>query len=69
MAAGIIKGIGAAMSARIVKKFGDDTLRIMEEEPEKLAQVKGISLRIAREIGAQMEDKKDLRDAMIFLQQ
>lgn len=69
LAAGSIKGIGAAMAARIVKKFGDDTLRIMEEEPEKLARVKGISLRIAREIGAQMEDKKDLRDAMIFLQQ
>lgn len=69
LAAGSIKGIGAAMAARIVKKFGDDTLRIMEEEPEKLAQIKGISLRIAREIGAQMEDKKDLRDAMIFLQQ
>lgn len=69
LAAGSIKGIGPAMAARIVKKFGDDTLRIMEEEPEKLARVKGISMRIAREIGAQMEDKKDLRDAMIFLQQ
>ena len=69
LAAGSIKGIGPAMAARIVKKFGDDTLRIMEEEPEKLAGVKGISMRIAREIGAQMEDKKDLRDAMIFLQQ
>ena len=69
LAAGSIKGIGPAMAAKIVKKFGDDTLRIMEEEPEKLAQIKGISMRIAREIGAQMEDKKDLRDAMIFLQQ
>ena len=69
LAAGSIKGIGPAMAARIVKRFGDDTLRIMEEEPEKLAGVKGISMRIAREIGAQMEDKKDLRDAMIFLQQ
>ena len=69
LAAGSIKGIGPAMAARIVKKFGDDTLRIMEEEPEKLAGVKGISMRIAREIGAQMEDKKDLRDAMIFLHQ
>ncbi len=69
LAAGSIKGIGSAMAARIVKEFGDDTLRIMEEEPEKLARVKGISMRMAREIGAQMEDKKDLRDAMIFLQQ
>ena len=69
LAAGSIKGIGPAMAAKIVKEFGDDTLRVMEEEPEKLARVKGISMRIAREIGAQMEDKKDLRDAMIFLQQ
>ncbi|MDO5131467.1 MAG: AAA family ATPase [Eubacteriales bacterium] len=69
LAAGSIKGIGPALAARIVKKFGDDTFRIMEEEPEELARVKGISLRIAREIGAQMEDKKDLRDAMVFLQQ
>ena len=68
LAAGGIKGIGPALAAKIVKKFGDDTFRIMEEEPEKLAQVKGISMRMAREIGAQMEDKKDLRDAMIFLQ-
>ena len=69
LAAGSIKGIGPAMAAKIVKQFGDDTLRIMEEEPEKLARIKGISMRMAREIGAQMEDKKDLRDAMIFLQQ
>jgi len=69
LAAGSIKGIGAALASRIIKMFGDDTLRVMEEEPEKLARVKGISMRIAREIGAQMEEKKDLRDAMIFLQQ
>ena len=68
LAAGGIKGIGPALAAKIVKKFGDDTFRIMEEEPEKLARIKGISMRMAREIGAQMEDKKDLRDAMIFLQ-
>ena len=58
LAAGSIKGIGPAMAAKIVKQFGDDTLRIMEEEPEKLARIKGISMRMAREIGAQMEDKK-----------
>ena len=69
LAAGSIKGIKKALASKIVKKFGNDTLRIMEEEPEKLAQIKGISMRIAREIGAQMEEKKDLRDAMIFLQQ
>ena len=69
LAAGSIKGIKKVLASKIVKKFGGDTLRVMEEEPEKLAQIKGISMRMAREIGAQMEEKKDLRDAMIFLQQ
>ena len=69
LAAGSIKGVKKATAAKIVKAFGDDALRIMEEEPERLAEIRGISKRIAREIGAQMEEKKDLRDAMIFLQQ
>lgn len=65
---GAVKGIGPSLASRIVKKFGTDTFRIMEEEPERLAEVRGISERIAREIGVQVEEKKDLRDAMIFLQ-
>jgi len=69
LASGAIKGIGAALAMRIVKRFGDDTFRIMEQEPERLSEVKGISEREAREIGMQMEEKKDLRDAMVFLQQ
>lgn len=69
LASGAIKGIGVALATRIVKKFGDDTFRIMEQEPERLSEVKGISERKAREIGMQMEEKKDLRDAMVFLQQ
>ncbi len=67
LGSGAIKGVGAALASRIVKKFGTDTFRIMEQEPERLAEIKGISERIAREIGVQMEEKKDLRDAMIFL--
>lgn len=69
LASGAIKGVGASLAARIVKKFGDDTFRIIEEEPERLAEVKGISIRIAREIGIQMEEKKDLREALVYLQQ
>ena len=65
---GAVKGIGPALASRIVKKFGANTFRIMEEEPERLAEVRGISERIAREIGMQAEEKKDLRDAMLFLQ-
>lgn len=69
LGSGAIKGIGAALAARIVRKFGIDTFRIMEEEPDRLSQVKGISKRKAREISAQIAEKKELRQAMLFLQQ
>ncbi len=68
LASGAIKGIGVALAARIVRRFKNDTFRIMEEEPERLAEVKGISERMAMEISSQMVEKKDLRDAMIFLE-
>lgn len=68
LGSGAIKGLGAALAGRIVRKFKDDTFRIMEEEPERLAEVKGISERKAREIAEQVEEKKDMRKAMIYLQ-
>ena len=68
LGSGAIKGIGAALAARIVRRFGQDTLRIVEEEPERLAEVKGISEKKAREIAAQVTEKADMRKAMIFLQ-
>ena len=68
LGSGAIKGVGVALAGRIVKKFREDTFRIIEEEPERLAEVKGISERKAREIAIQVEEKKDMRDAMIFLQ-
>lgn len=69
LGSGAIKGVGEALAARIVKKFGADTFRIMEEEPERLAEIKGISERKAREIAVQVEEKKELRQAMLFLTQ
>ena len=69
LGSGAIKGVGAALAARIVKKFGDDTFRIIEEEPQRLVEIKGISERKAREIAMQMEEKKDLREALVYLQQ
>ncbi len=69
LGSGAIKGIGAALAARIVRHFGDDTLQIIENEPERLAEVKGISDRKAREIAEQVEEKSDMRKAMMFLQQ
>ena len=69
LGSGAIKGIGTSLAARIVRRFKEDTFRIMEEEPERLAEIKGISERKAREISEQVEEKRDMRKAMIFLQQ
>lgn len=69
LGSGAIKGIGAALAARIVRKFQEDTFQIIENEPERLAEVKGISERKAMEIAEQVEGKREQRQAMIFLQQ
>ena len=68
LGSGAIKGVGAALAARIVRRFKEDTFRIIEEEPERLVEIKGISERKAQEIAEQTEEKRELRQAMIFLQ-
>lgn len=69
LASGAIRGIGPALAARIVKTFKEDTFRIMDEEPERLAQIKGISEKMARDFAVQFEEKRGMRNAMVFLQQ
>ncbi len=69
LGSGAIKGVGAALAARIVRRFKADTFRIIEEEPERLAEVKGISEKMAMSISQQMGEKKELRQAMMFLQE
>ena len=69
LGSGIIKGVGPALSAKMVKKFGDETFNIIEREPERLAEIKGITEKKAIEIGSQFEEKKEFRNAMIFLNQ
>ncbi len=69
LGSGAIKGVGAALAKRIVKKFKADTFRILEEEPERLSEVKGISEKMAMSISAQVEEKREMRQAMLFLQQ
>ena len=69
LGSGAIKGLGAVLANRIVDKFGEDTLRIVEEEPERLAEIRGITIRKAMDICEQVEEKKDMRDVMIFLQE
>lgn len=68
LASGAVKGIGAALAARIVRHFKADTFRVMEEEPERLSEVKGISEKMAMAISEQVEEKKELRQAMMYLQ-
>lgn len=68
LGSGAIRGVGTALAARIVRRFKADTFRIIEEEPERLAEVKGISEKMARSISEQMESKKEMRQAMMFLQ-
>ena len=69
LGSGAIKGIGKALAKRIVEKFGKDTFRILEEEPERLAEVKGISERAAMDIAVQTVEKRETRNAVLFLQQ
>ncbi len=69
LGSGAIKGVGAALAARIVRRFGKETFTVIEKEPERLAEIKGISERKAQEIAVQVEEKRSLRSAMLFLQQ
>ncbi len=69
LGSGAIKGIGPKMADRIVNKFKKNTFEIIENEPERLSEIKGISTRMAMEIASQLEEKRDMRKALIFLQQ
>ena len=68
LGSGAIHGIGETMAARIVDAFGTHTMDILENEPERLAEVKGISERKARDIAVQFREKSETRAAMMFMQ-
>ena len=65
LASGAVKGIGPATAARIVDYFGADALRILEEEPQELAKIKGISLSKAREMGQSFCSQFGLREIVM----
>ena len=69
LASGAVKGVGKVLARKIVKRFGDDSFRIMEDEPERLSEIKGISPRMAREIGIRIKEKHDQRELTMFLQE
>lgn len=68
LASGALRGVGPKLAMRIFAMFGEKTLDILENEPERLAEVKGISANMAQNIALEYYEKKNVRDAMIFLQ-
>ena len=66
LAAGAIRGIGAKTADRIVAEFGEDTFDVMENHPEWLATIKGITAKRAEEIGEEFRAKAGIRNAMLF---
>ena len=68
LGSGLIKGIGPVMAGRIVKKFGKNSLDIIENEIEKLAQVDGIGKKRIEMIRTAWDEQKEIRDVMLFLQ-
>ncbi|MCR5507233.1 MAG: ATP-dependent RecD-like DNA helicase [Lachnospiraceae bacterium] len=68
LGSGAIKGVGPALATKIVNEFGEDTFRVIEEEPERLVSIKGISDRKARDIAVCVMEKRDMRNLMVFLQ-
>jgi len=67
LSGGAIKGIGPATAAKIVEMFGEQSLEIIENDPKRLAQVKGISLDKAEQISEQYKTQFGLSSAMVFL--
>jgi len=68
LGSGLIKGIGPVMAGRIVKKFGKETLEIIEEKPERLAEIEGIGNKRIVMIKAAWDAQREIRDVMLFLQ-
>ena len=67
LSSGILKGIGPATAQRLVERFGTDTLRVLEEEPERLRTIKGITAKKAMELSEAFRALTGLRQVMEFL--
>ncbi len=68
LGSGLIKGIGPRMAERIVETFGEDTLRVIEEEPERLVSVPGLGPKRTKMIAEAWEEQKAIKEVMVFLQ-
>ncbi len=67
LASGLVRGIGPATAKKIVRAFGVDTLRVLEEEPERLRKVRGLGPRRIEELSQAVLAQKDLQNVLVFL--
>lgn len=67
LSSGFIKGIGPAMAIKIVNKFGDKTFDILDNNPDRLLEIKGISRKKLDSIIAQVSKHRDMRETLVFL--
>jgi len=68
LASGVIKGVGPVTARKIVERFGEETLSILQFDPGRLAEIKGISLNKAIEIGQAFNEQQELREVVMFFQ-
>ncbi|MBA3603510.1 MAG: ATP-dependent RecD-like DNA helicase [Parachlamydiaceae bacterium] len=68
LGSGLIKGIGTKFAARIVDKFGTETLEVIEKNPQKLLEIPGLGKKKLQQIISCWSDQRSIRDVMIFLQ-
>ncbi|MDD6219517.1 MAG: ATP-dependent RecD-like DNA helicase [Clostridia bacterium] len=68
LSSGGVKGIGPKTAVKVVERFGEETFEVLENEPERLAQIKGISLEKAKEISADFKKQFAVREIMIALE-
>lgn len=68
LSSGYVKGIGPATAKLIIKAFGLDTFRVLEEEPERLTEIAGIGRKKAERIASSFAEKQEMRQTMVFLQ-
>ena len=67
LASGLVKGIGPATAEKIVQAFGDQTLRVIEDDPDQLRKVKGLGPRKIEELSEAVKAQKDLQNVLVFL--
>ena len=69
LASGIVKGVGPVTAKKIVDRFGASALDVISNEPERLSEIKGISLAKAMDIGRALNEQRGLQDVVMFLQE